>query len=83
MSKIRMYVAIGLALSALNGAAMGAKPAPSGGSEAAGGDAVTVIAEGQDSDVFEPFIAFVRDAETYGILRGVLGDLPEMSGDVF
>jgi hypothetical protein len=83
MSKIRMYVAIGLALSALHGAAMGAKPVPSGGSEAAGSDAVTVIAEGQHSDVFEPFIAVVRDAETYGVLRGVQGELPALSGDVF
>ena len=42
-----------------------------------------VVAEGAQSPVTTPFIAVIRDAETYAALRRSAGNLPEVSAETF
>lgn len=41
------------------------------------------LAEGAYSEIEQPFVAVVRDAETYAALRELAGALPEMNGGDF
>ncbi len=42
-----------------------------------------ILAEGAYSEIEQPFVAVVRDAETYAVLRELVGALPEMSESDF
>ncbi len=44
---------------------------------------IKVLAEGAYGKVTNPFVAIVRDAETYAALRELAGNLPELSADYF
>ncbi|MGH9903411.1 MAG: protease complex subunit PrcB family protein [Pyrinomonadaceae bacterium] len=46
-------------------------------------DDIKVLAEGSYGLVGEPFVAVVRDAESYAALRELVGELPEMKAEAF
>lgn len=57
------------------------KPTPGGGGNVSG--EIKTLAEGAYGSVEEPFVAVVRDAETYAELRTHAGELPELKEDFF
>ena len=60
-----------------------ATPTPTRETNGEAGHGLKVLAEGGQSGVADAFVAVARDVETYGALRELMGQLPEMNADSF
>jgi hypothetical protein len=60
----------------------GATPTPTPSDEIAGAE-LKVLAEGQGAKADQPFVAVVRDAETYAALGALAGELPPVDAETF